>query len=135
MLDSVDDAACKGACKDHASDRFTDSTRPQEEERVGIELPDCRAVARTNVVRVDLELGFRVDRSPIRQQQVRVRLSGIGLLSAGLDDDPSPKDAFRLVCEYAAIFLITGAVIGDVIDRREVVDVSGCTAQGGRLSR
>jgi len=80
-------------------------------------------VGALHVVRVDLELRLAIGVRVRRQQQVVIRLFGIGLLRARPDDDAPSEDAARMTVEHAIEVLVTLTMVGGMVDRRVMVRV------------
>src|SRR5262245_8902211 len=73
----------------------SEATGAQVEQRRLVESADRGAVRASNVVRVDLELGARVDDRAVREDEVLVRLLRVRLLRVLPHDDPAVEDGAR----------------------------------------
>ena len=99
-----------------------ESSRPQIEDRVLVELTDRRAVRALHVVGEDLELRLRVDLRIVGEQQRLVRLLGVGLLRVGPHDDLAVEDGAGVPAQDPFVQLVAAAVRLGVVDRRVIVD-------------
>ena len=86
----------------------------QVEERVLVQLADGGAVGALDVVGVDLEAGPGVDRRLLRQQQVAVRLAGVGPDGARRHHHLAVENGARLVGEHVLEQLAARGVPGRV---------------------
>jgi hypothetical protein len=100
-----------------------DAACPKVEERILVELAGRGAVRAGHVVRIDLELGFGVDRGLIAEQDVPVRLVGIDLLGIAIYVDLSVENPFGPVIEDPFVELVGVAVRLQVVHHGMVVHV------------
>ena len=82
-LHLFDDLAAEGEGQERAGRRLVEAARAEVEERRLVESSGRRAVRALHVVVVDLELRLRVDERRVREDQVPVRLVGVGLPAPG----------------------------------------------------
>jgi hypothetical protein len=75
------------------------------------------------VVGVNLQLWFRHDTGIVTDQEVLVRLIGIGLLRDLVDVDLAAEDTIRFIGEDALVELVTLTIWCRVLDTRVVVDM------------
>src|SRR5215208_3540662 len=100
-----------------------DATAHQVEEVGGVHLPRGRAVGAPHVVGQDLEVRQRDRHRLVRpEDEVPVRLVGVGLLRPPLDPDEPAENGERLVPESALVQKIRVGVGGDVVLQRVVVE-------------
>ncbi len=85
------------------------------EELVPVDLAHRRAVRAAHVVGPDLQLRHRVDARLVAEQQVAVRLVGVGLLRARLDADQPGEDLPRAVAQHAFEEQVAGCVRLEVV--------------------
>ena len=90
-------------------------------KNVGVELPDAGAVAALDVVGVDLELRAGAGQGARGQQQVLVRLPGVGLLRVLPHEDPPVEHGTGLALENPLVELVAVAVRRHVLDPHVVV--------------
>ena len=112
----------EGAGQQVARALLAEAARAQVEERVGVELPDARAVAALHVVGVDLELGLGVHLCARAEQQVGIRLVRVRLLGVRDARSPAAEHALRASAEDPLVELAARAVGHGVVDQRVVVD-------------
>jgi len=98
-----------------------DAARTQIKNGFIVQLPDRRAVCAFYVVGVNFQLRLGVRCRVIGEQQVFVRLLGVGLLRDFLDQDPPVKDAPRFVVEDAVKIFVAGAMGLGVLDNHVMV--------------
>ncbi len=93
------------------------------EESVGVEAARRRAVGAPDVVVVDLELRLGVDARRVGEEEVPVRLVGVGEGPGRADDDLPVERAARRPREDPLVALLAPSVGPRVVDERVVVDL------------
>ena len=89
VFHAVDDLAGEGVDQHAARVLQPDASAAQIVNRFVVELADGRAVRAFHIVGIDLELWLRVGGGVVGEQQVLVRLLGVGLLRVRPDEDAS----------------------------------------------
>ena len=125
----VDDLAAEGTGEHAHRLGPGNGARLQVEQGVFVQLASGRGVAAAHVVGVDLELRLRGDVGVVRQQQVLVRLVGVGVLGASMHVDPAAEDAGGSSPQHPLVELVAGAVGPRVLDGGEVVDMLAAGAE------
>ena len=87
-----------------------------------VELADGGAVLAGDLVGQDLESGQRVHLGLLRQQEVVIRLLGIGAVGAGANVDSAVPDTGAGVVEHAAVRLAARAVLRSVHHRDLLIE-------------
>src|SRR5689334_12289734 len=100
-----------------------DTPGAQVEKRLGVQLPDGRAVRAAHVVRPDLQFGLGVDHRIVGENQVLVGLLRVGLLCVFADDDAAVEHGRGTPVQNTLVQLVAGGMRFCMIDRRVIVDV------------
>ena len=85
------------------------STRAQVEQGVLVEMAHCCAVGALDVVGEDFEARPGVDFGVVREEQVLVRLAGVGAERVRSDDDVSVEHAVSVFVHHTLVELAAGA--------------------------
>jgi hypothetical protein len=124
VLNALDHFADKGLRQHGAGLGFGNAALAGVEDRVLVQGADGVAVGAGDVVGEDQQLGLGVDLGLVRQDQGVVAHAGVGLVGAGLDDDPALEHAARLVVDHALGQLAGGPVDAAVGDLGGLVGVA-----------
>src|SRR5215471_2999923 len=122
-LHSVETFTGKGKEQELACRELVDSAGAQIEERVLFNLADGRSMRTLYVVGIDLQLRLGVDLCVVREQQVAIRLLGVGLLRIFVNDDAAVKHAMRVAVEDAVIKLAAATVWAGMLYQHVIVQV------------
>jgi len=123
IRDLLDDRRRERGGQQAARFAFRQPARAQVEQLLGVELADGRAVGALYVVRIDLELRFRVDLRVLAEQQIVVVLPRVDALATRLDDDLAVEYSAAAVADDAAEALGADGRTRSVTDQRVVIDV------------
>src|SRR5687768_7903449 len=123
VADALDDGRSKRARQDPAGAARIEPARAQIEQLLAVELTDRRAMAALDVVRVDLELGLRVDLGVLAEEQVVVALLRVDPLATGLHEHAAVENATAALADDAAERLAAQGFARRVIDRRVIIDM------------
>ena len=105
------------------ADLLGHSTRAQVEQRLLVETPHGCAVGALDVVGEDLEARPGVDLGVVREEQVLVRLAGVGAGRLRADDDVPVEHAVPVFVHHALVELTAGAARCGVHNQDRVVVV------------
>ncbi len=121
VTDAVNDLAREGVDQHPPRRLQADAPRAQVKNGFVVQLPDRRAVRAFHVVRVNLQLRLGVHRRVLGEQQVFVRLLGVGLLRVGPHQDAAVENALRTPVQDAVVIFVAVAMRFGVLDDHVVV--------------
>src|SRR4030067_1206502 len=90
-----DDLGGEGMGQQVARTCFAEPAAAPKEQRISLDLPDCRTVLAFHIVVEDLKLRLRVDTRLVREQQVAAALRGISGHRTFIDDDLAAENRMR----------------------------------------
>jgi len=100
---------------------FGNAPGAQVKNTLGVQLADGRAVGAFDVVRINFELRLGVRRGVVREQEIFIRLLGVGFLGDGMDIDAAVKNAPRFVVKDAVEIFVAGAMRLGMLDNHVMV--------------
>jgi len=114
-----------GECREQKPARRNpvDSSRSQVEQGILVHLADRRTVGALHIIGVDLQLRLGIDLRVVREQQIAVRLLGVGLLRVLVDHNATVENAVRMPIENSVVKLSTARVRAGVLDQHVIVQV------------
>src|SRR5882672_4878107 len=92
------------------------TARLKVKQFVFVNLSHSRAMGALNIVSQNFKLRLCIDASFIRQQEILIRLHGVGFLSIMPNKYLAVKDRARLTVEDTFVQLVTGAMRLSMID-------------------
>ena len=113
----------KGVQQQLPRSSLLDSARAQIEQSILIDLADRRAMGALHVIGMDLQLRLGVNSRVIGEQQIAVRLFGVGLLRVLMDNDAPVEYSMRLRIQNSVVELAAFAVRAGMLDEHVIVEV------------
>src|ERR1019366_1314441 len=122
-LDPVNNVAREGMHQQIARLFPRDAARLHVEDGLLVELANRRTVCATNIVGVNLQLGFGMDGGVFGKNEIPVCLLGVSLLRVRTNDDLPVKNRGGCSAEDALIQLMARAMGLRMIDHRVIIDM------------